>query len=183
FNSFVSFFQDLQKVPVPSQQPGTGPKSKGVKDEDFDGVWVMMNGLPGNMGKEVAAACLRMGFRIAPYALTGPRIEYTSIMVDNQEGGPSTEVKLVRSDLVEDCDKAVAELRKLCRGGGEKLVVVDYTHPSAVNSNAEFYAKQGLNFVMGTTGGDREALMSVTENSGVYAVIAPNMGKQIVALQ
>ncbi|CAN0416155.1 unnamed protein product, partial [Hapterophycus canaliculatus] len=25
--------------------------------------------------------------------------------------------------------------------------------------------------------------MSVTEESGVYAVIAPNMGKQIVALQ
>lgn len=25
--------------------------------------------------------------------------------------------------------------------------------------------------------------MSVTEGSGVYAVIAPNMGKQIVALQ
>lgn len=29
----------------------------------------------------------------------------------------------------------------------------------------------------------RDALMSVTEASGVYAVIAPNMGKQIVALQ
>lgn len=29
----------------------------------------------------------------------------------------------------------------------------------------------------------REALMSVTEASGAYAVIAPNMGKQIVALQ
>ncbi|CAM9755781.1 unnamed protein product [Discosporangium mesarthrocarpum] len=49
---------------------------------------------------------------------------------------------------------------------------------------------------MGTTGGDRrgnkesdggarrgEALMSVTEKGGRYAVIAPNMGKQIVALQ
>lgn len=32
-------------------------------------------------------------------------------------------------------------------------------------------------------GARREALMSVTEGSGVYAVIAPNMGKQIVALQ
>lgn len=35
------------------------------------------------------------------------------------------------------------------------MVVVDYTHPSSVNANAEFYAKHGLNFVMGTTGGDR----------------------------
>ncbi|CAM9485408.1 unnamed protein product [Ascophyllum nodosum] len=36
---------------------------------------------------------------------------------------------------------------------------------------------------MGTTGGDREALLSAAEDGGVYAVIAPNMGKQIVALQ
>merc|ERR1719313_1115894 len=36
---------------------------------------------------------------------------------------------------------------------------------------------------MGTTGGDRDALMKVARDSGVYAVIAPNMAKQIVALQ
>ena len=40
----------------------------------------------------------------------------------------------------------------------------------------------GLPFVMGTTGGDRAALMEVTRDSGTYAVIAPNMCKQIVAL-
>ena len=32
-------------------------------------------------------------------------------------------------------------------------------------------------------GGDREALFRVTRESGTYAVIAPNMAKQIVALQ
>lgn len=36
---------------------------------------------------------------------------------------------------------------------------------------------------MGTTGGDREALMRDITASGVYAVVAPNMGKQIVAFQ
>merc|ERR1719345_428969 len=36
---------------------------------------------------------------------------------------------------------------------------------------------------MGTTGGDREALMKVTEDAGIFAVIAPNMCKQIVAFQ
>mmetsp|Transcript_5146 Transcript_5146/g.6775 ORF Transcript_5146/g.6775 Transcript_5146/m.6775 type:complete len:178 (+) Transcript_5146:1-534(+) len=36
---------------------------------------------------------------------------------------------------------------------------------------------------MGTTGGDREKLTSVTEEGGAYAIIAPNMAKQIVALQ
>jgi len=37
--------------------------------------------------------------------------------------------------------------------------------------------------MMGTTGGDRDALMTSTKASGVYAVIAPNTAKQIVAFQ
>ena len=32
---------------------------------------------------------------------------------------------------------------------------------------------------MGTTGGDRDQLMQDTEAAGVYAVIAPQMGKQV----
>ena len=36
---------------------------------------------------------------------------------------------------------------------------------------------------MGTTGGDREALLRDVAAAGTYAVIAPNMGKQIVAFQ
>jgi hypothetical protein len=33
--------------------------------------------------------------------------------------------------------------------------------------------------VMGTTGGDRNKLVKDVEASGVYAVIAPQMGKQV----
>lgn len=32
---------------------------------------------------------------------------------------------------------------------------------------------------MGTTGGDREKLVEDVKAAGVYAVIAPNMGKQV----
>lgn len=47
-------------------------KEKEEQEEmQFDGVWVMMNGLSGKMGLDVAAACLRKGFRIAPYAMSG----------------------------------------------------------------------------------------------------------------
>lgn len=60
---------------------------------------------------------------------------------------------MVAGDDAKGCENAVSELRRRCAGG--RIVVVDYTHPDAVNSNAEFYAKKGLNFVMGTTGGDR----------------------------
>ena len=63
------------------------------------------------------------------------------------------------------------------------LICIDYTHPSAVNSNAEFYIKHKIPFIMGTTGGDRDKLMEDVMNSNTYSVIAPNMGKQVVAFQ
>ncbi len=63
------------------------------------------------------------------------------------------------------------------------VICIDFTHPSAVNDNARFYCERSIPFVMGTTGGDREALLSTVENSGIAAVIAPNMAKQIVGFQ
>jgi 4-hydroxy-tetrahydrodipicolinate reductase len=64
-----------------------------------------------------------------------------------------------------------------------QVIVVDYTLPTAVNDNALFYCTHGVPFVMGTTGGDRQALVQSTKNAGIFAVIAPQMGKQVVAFQ
>jgi 4-hydroxy-tetrahydrodipicolinate reductase len=139
--------------------------------------FVMMNGLPGAMGKEVGAACIRRGFKLAPCALTGPGMPST-VDVDDGEGGAPTTVNLFAGGSPE-ADSAVAEMKASC----PNVIVIDFTHPSAVNPNAEFYAKHGLPYIMGTTGGDRDALMKVTEDAGLYAVIAPNMCKQIVAFQ
>lgn len=51
----------------------------------------------------------------------------------------------------------------------------------AINiGNAELYSKVGVPFVMGTTGGDRVRLHDTVENSNVYAVISPQMGKQVI---
>ena len=63
------------------------------------------------------------------------------------------------------------------------FICIDFTHPAAVNSNAQFYCERSIPFVMGTTGGDREALLATVENSDIAAVIAPNMAKQIVGFQ
>ncbi len=94
------------------------------------------------------------------------------------------------------------------------LIIIDFTLPDAVNDNADFYVSQGIPFVMGTTGGDRERLLKTVDDAGessrgdgetdapttlalgplhadarralapgLPAVIAANMGKQIVALQ
>ena len=49
--------------------------------------------------------------------------------------------------------------------------------------NAEPYCKVGVPFVMGTTGGDREPLYKTVKDSNVYAVISPQMGKQVIRIQ
>ena len=49
--------------------------------------------------------------------------------------------------------------------------------------NAELYYKVCVPFVMGTTGGDREQLYKTVKYSNVYAVISPQMGKQVIRIQ
>lgn len=51
---------------------------------------------------------------------------------------------------------------------------------SVCADNGAFYALNGVPFVMGTTGGDREKLLRDVTESGNYAVIAPQMGKQVI---
>jgi 4-hydroxy-tetrahydrodipicolinate reductase len=153
-----------------------GSKTPSIDPSD---VVLMMNGLPGAMGHEVSAACLRRGFQIAPIALTGPGAP-SHVNVSDGEGGPTTAVRLVAGDDAVGRLEAAAELKAKY---GDSLVCVDFTHPSAVNMNAQFYADNGFAFVMGTTGGDREHLRKVTEDAGNYAIIAANMCKQIVAFQ
>ena len=63
------------------------------------------------------------------------------------------------------------------------LIVVDYTHPHAVLKNVEMYTKLGCDFVLGTTGEEDEKIQEMFLEGNNYAVIAPNMAKQIVALQ
>ena len=148
---------------------------------------VMVNGIPGSMGLEVAAACLRRGFELAPIALSGKSsgtyTVYSEVNVDDQnaESLKSAQIKLVPSG-----DGAEAELRayiETCRAAGKHLVAVDYTHPTAVDKNGQLYLSLELPFVMGTTGGDREGLARECQSAGLHSVIAANMCKQIVALQ
>lgn len=62
-------------------------------------------------------------------------------------------------------------------------IIVDFTNPGSVNTNAELYCECQIPFVMGTTGGDRDFLVKTVKKSNISAVIAPNMAKQIVTFQ
>lgn len=132
---------------------------------------IMVNGMPGNMARGVAAHILsNERFELVPYSLTGPEIDSTTCRV-----GP-IEVSLVQASRRE---KIITKIIDENRG----FITVDYTHPSAVNDNAAFYCNHRLPFVMGTTGGDRSLLVETVSAAALPAVIAPNMAKQIVGLQ
>jgi 4-hydroxy-tetrahydrodipicolinate reductase len=132
---------------------------------------VMVNGLPGNMASKTAEHVLQdKGLDLIPFSLTGPDIDATEAQIGSRS---------VRLIPPAERQQAMDKLRRT----EPSFISVDYTHPSAVNDNAAFYCKTGLPFVLGTTGGDRALLTETVEKSGTAAVIAPNMGKQIVAFQ
>ncbi|MDY6831916.1 MAG: dihydrodipicolinate reductase [Thermodesulfobacteriota bacterium] len=132
---------------------------------------IMINGLPGNVAKMIASRVLRDSrFALVPFSLTGPEIQEDVVTV------AGTSIQLVRPDVRA---ARIGDIKKQYPG----MISVDYTHPTAVNGNCAFYCAQGLPFVMGTTGGDRDHLEQTVRESAVCAVIAPNMAKQVVGFQ
>ena len=134
-------------------------------------VKIMINGLPGNMAATIARHALKdPRFQLMHQSLTGPEIEAPAHAVE------SASFELIRPDRR---DRTIRDL-KTQEG---PFLSIDFTHPSAVNVNAEFYCACALPFVMGTTGGDRRKLEDTVKASSISAVIAPNMAKQIVGFQ
>lgn len=136
-------------------------------------IYVMVNGVSGKMGHATATSVVkRPGYELVPYALTKRAKEPTDVEGIAVEG-------IVVGEGGEDAGAVLERAKKEYPG----LVVVDYTLPESVNENAALYVAHGVPFVMGTTGGDREKMLADVEKSGNYAVIAPQMGKQVVAFQ
>ena len=132
---------------------------------------VMVNGLPGNVAQIVARHIMQdPRFELLPFSLTGPEIQESQYRLE------ALSLELIQPENKESKIPAIT-----ARQG--KFLSVDFTHPSAVNLNAEFYFQSGLPFVMGTTGGDRRKLVETVRSSSIAAVIAPNMAKQIVGFQ
>jgi 4-hydroxy-tetrahydrodipicolinate reductase len=132
---------------------------------------LMVNGLPGNMATNVVKHALDdRRFELILYSLTGPEITDTE-----------TTVHGITFGLIQPRNRDQAILTLKDKEG--PFLSVDYSHPSAVNGNAQFYCRNELPFVMGTTGGDRRDLEKTVLASSVPAIIAPNMAKQIVGFQ
>jgi len=133
-------------------------------------VYVMVNGIPGNMAKIVAETCVARGLFLVPFSLTGEQI------VENESEVCGKTIRLLKPS---NREAYIAKVLVEYPG----LICVDFTHPTAVNENAEFYVKHHIPFMMGTTGGDRVSLLKLVKEANHPSVIAPNMAKQIVAFQ
>ena len=138
---------------------------------------VMVNGMPGPMALEVAQACLDRGFNLVPVGFTGLN-QPASIQVVG-----ATRTVDVQLQAGPGLGPDAAATMKAMKAQYPDLVVVDYTHPSAIMNNLACYVDHNCEFVMGTTGGDPALMKAAFDKGTNLAVIAPNMGKQIVALQ
>jgi 4-hydroxy-tetrahydrodipicolinate reductase len=137
----------------------------------MNSIKIMVNGIPGKVSSVVARHILNDDrFELIPHALTGPEITEPEYNID---------VFTIRLIRPKSREQAISEIME--REGA--FISVDFSLPSAVNNNAEFYCNKGLPFVMGTTGGDRKLLEDTVRSSSIAAVIAPNMAKQIVGFQ
>ena len=137
----------------------------------MDKINIMVNGLPGNVAKTMAASALKnKSFNVIPFSLTGQEIEEKTMDIEG------IGFELIKPEARED------KIKKI-QSQFATFIAIDYTHPTAVNSNALFYTQNKIPFVMGTTGGDRKKLEQVVKNASTPAVVAPNMAKQIVGFQ
>nr|GMC56031.1 4-hydroxy-tetrahydrodipicolinate reductase 1, chloroplastic-like [Ipomoea batatas] len=161
-NSSVKMCSSHSGAPFQSLEESTLTKSQ------KNAIPIMVNGCTGKMGRAVLEAAISAGLQPVPVAFSGLGNSGKIVQVGGKEitlHGPSDRESTLSSIFEEHPD----------------LVVVDYTVPASVNDNAELYCKVGVPFVMGTTGGDRKALYKTVSDSNNYAVISPQMGKQVVA--
>ncbi|GLC45206.1 hypothetical protein PLESTF_000647200 [Pleodorina starrii] len=132
----------------------------------------MVNSCTGKMGQAVAEAALRADVELVPYTLCAPLDTTDKTHVSVQ----GVQLELVPPTVR---DAAIADIKARY----PHLIMVDYTLPDAIHDMVDFYVRHNTPFVMGTTGGDRARILSEVAAARTYAVIAPNMGKQIVAFQ
>lgn len=136
---------------------------------------IMINGMPGQMATEAANACIRRGFKVASIGFTGPDTKEAEISLSNDV--------MVNLQKGPGFSATATEQLKRLKTSHPNLIVIDYTHPSAVSNNVAAYVEAKVDFVMGTTGFDADEVNTLMEKGTNLAVIAPNMAKQIVAVQ
>lgn len=140
-------------------------------------VVVAMSGLPGNMPTKVVEHVLRADqekypFALCPHALTGPEVTQKTVTINRKK------IRLYPPDRIEEFFDAVERF-----DDSRPVVIVDYTHASAIPHNVQAYCQEGFPFIMGTTGGDEKWIRKIVRETANCAIVGPNASRQIVVFQ
>jgi 4-hydroxy-tetrahydrodipicolinate reductase len=154
------------------------PRSNKQISMNTEQISVMVNGMPGPMAVAVAEVCLDRGYNLIPIGFTGNGSP-TCITVNSEKNG-YVDVELMTGPGL---NGGAGKMLESLKARHPNLIIVDYTHPSAILDNLKCYVDNDCDFVMGTTGGDTTKMMEIMDKGTNTAIIAPNMAKQIVALQ
>jgi 4-hydroxy-tetrahydrodipicolinate reductase len=129
---------------------------------------VTVIGAPGKLALEIIGAVSKQTDMIlTPFSLTGPEIQEKKINVAGKE------IALYTSNERDIFAEKIAFTNS---------VIVDATLPSVVNDNFNFFSKFRDPIVVATTGGKEELFQRAVQETGISALIAPNMAEPIVAL-
>ncbi|PNW71487.1 hypothetical protein CHLRE_16g656300v5 [Chlamydomonas reinhardtii] len=131
----------------------------------------MVNSCTGKMGHAAAEALVDAGVKLVPHTFTGMS---AGVAVKN------IGVRGVATQLV-GAEKRQAAL-DLIKAEYPGMMIVDYTLAHCVEDHVRLYADNGLPFVMGTMGGDRDRMRAYVEEKGVYAVLPSAAGEQAMNL-
>lgn len=138
-------------------------------------IYVVVSGLAGQMGGLVAEA-----------VSSADDMELVAVGLEGEGCPESISINHFAIPLIPPSGhKEALEKAKRNIPDDAQLIIVDFTHPSAVLPNAELYCEIGIPFVMGTTGSidDLERARKLVDASSNLAIIAPNMCPQIIAIQ
>ena len=163
----------METLPLITSMEKKKKKKKQETEEEERKYVILISGGGGKMAQAAATCALERGHRMYPYAPSGPSSGGRQVSLP----GSSAPLHLVTPSEHKKCLCDAAENYR------NRLLVLDYSLPTAVEDNVKLYCELNLPFVLGATGGDRAKLAAIAEASKTKCVIAPQMGKQLVALQ
>ena len=131
---------------------------------------ILVVGLPGNMATTFTKYALKeKEIDVINFSITGNDCEDENYKVSGRI------FHLIKANDMAGIDELFEK--------HEPTIVVDYTEPSVVEQNIDLYCRKEVNFIMGTTGVNIDKVSEKIKEFDISTVIAPNMGKQIVAIQ
>lgn len=141
-------------------------------------IMLLLVGFPGNMISAIATATYKNpNYFVPPFGIKGPEIDDNYFVLKKYVHNVSDKILIFTIN-----DKEIKDYILEYTIPGRQIIAVDYTTADAVMGNVDFYCKNQISFVMGTSmhPNDEQKVFEKIVRANISAVIAPNMSAPIV---